>query len=489
MSELKPYIEIKPSGVVWLGEVPSHWNVRRLRNIADVRFSNVDKHSKKHETAVRLCNYSDVYHNDRIRSNMNFMRATATDDEVNRFRLVTGDVLITKDSETWNDIGVPAFVESTDRNLVCGYHLALIRPKTTATCGEFLSAALSSSIIASQLHVRANGVTRFGLSQNAIKSTYLPVPPLTEQTAIARFLDHTTNQIDRYIRAKQKLIALLEEQKQTIIHQAVTGQIDVRTGQPYPEYKPSGVEWLGDVPRHWDVTALRFRYSQCLGKMLDTKKITGEYLVPYLRNIDVQWDHINLQELPSMDILPTEYGRYTVRSGDLLVCEGGEVGRCAIWSGGLNLCGFQKALHRLRPRDFDRDLPRFMCYSLRTAVQRNAFDDGHESTISHLTGDKLRAHRFPFPTRDEQERLVNYLDIKSKSVDHGIACAQSQIGLLREYRTRLIADVVTGKLDVREAAAELPQIDPKSHEDGVNSILSEQYLLTKRHDNEQETIS
>lgn len=164
LAELKPYPQTRDSGVEWLGEVPAHWEVRRLRNIADVRFSNVDKHSKNHETAVRLCNYSDVYHNDRIRSNMEFMRATASDDEVNRFRLATGDVLITKDSETWNDIGVPALVESTDPSLVCGYHLALVRPKAAATSGAFISAALSSPNIATQFHIRANGVTRFGLS-------------------------------------------------------------------------------------------------------------------------------------------------------------------------------------------------------------------------------------------------------------------------------------------------------------------------------------
>ena len=89
------------------------------------------------------------------------------------------------------------------------------------------------------------------------KSVWLPLPPLPEQTAIVRFLDHADRRIRRYIRAKQKLIALLEEQKQAIIHQAVTGQIDVRTGQPYPSYKDSGVEWLGEVPEHWELRRVK----------------------------------------------------------------------------------------------------------------------------------------------------------------------------------------------------------------------------------------
>lgn len=458
MERITPYPVYKPSGVEWLGNVPAHWEVRRLRNIADVRFSNVDKHSKKHESAVRLCNYLDVYHNDRIRSNMDFMRATATDDEVKKFGLVTGDVLITKDSETWNDIGVPALVASTAPSLVCGYHLALIRPKEAATSGGFLNAALSSPNIAPQLHICANGVTRFGLSQNAIKSTWLPLPPLPEQHAIVRFLDHANHNIRRYIDAKQRLIGVLEEQRRAIIQRVVTLGLD-----PDVSLKDSGVGWLGEVPVHWSVIALRHRYSQCLGKMLDSKRIKRDHSLPYLRNSDIQWDRININDLPKMDILPDEYDRYTVRDGDLLVCEGGEVGRCALWSGELSMCGFQKALHRLRPKNINRDIPRFMYYVLRAAVSGNAFSDGHVSTIEHLTGEKIRAYRFPFPPFLEQSAIVAHLDKATASIDTAIERTRRQIELMEEYRIRLISDVVTGKLDVREAAAQLPE-QPKRPE-------------------------
>ena len=204
---------------------------------------------------------------------------------------------------------------------------------------------------------------------------------------------------------------------------------------------------------HWEVAALRHRYSQCLGKMLDSKRITGNHLVPYLRNVDVQWDQINVEDLPTMDITPDEYDRYTLREGDLLVCEGGEVGRCALWFGELARCGFQKALHRLRPRNTGQDVPRFMYYALRAAANGDAFNDGHLSTIAHLTGDKLRAHRFPFPPTAEQESLVTFLDTALKQIDRAISDVGREIELLQEYRTRLVADVVTGKLDVRKENA------------------------------------
>ena len=170
-----------------------------------------------------------------------------------RFRLMAGDVLITKDSETWNDIGVPALVVESADDVVSGYHLALLRPLANCLVGGYLLRALQSRGVGCQFHVKANGVTRYGLSHAAIKSICLPDPPLGEQTDIVRFLDHAERRIRRYIHAKQKLIVLLAEQKQVLIHQTVTGQIDVRTGQPYPAYQPSGVKWLGDMPAHWEM--------------------------------------------------------------------------------------------------------------------------------------------------------------------------------------------------------------------------------------------
>ena len=194
-----------------------------------MRVSNIDKHTKDEEQPIRLCNYVDVYKNDRIRSGMAFMRATATTDEIERFRLRSGDVLITKDSEAWNDIGVPALVEDTQDDIVSGYHLALLRPFLERVDGGYLFRALQSTAVAYQFHVEANGVTRYGLSHSAIKSVWLPLPSLPEQAAIVRYLDHVDRRIQRYIRAKQKLITLLEEQKQALIHRAVTGQ----SGHPH----------------------------------------------------------------------------------------------------------------------------------------------------------------------------------------------------------------------------------------------------------------
>ena len=188
--------------------------------------------------------------------------------------------------------------------------------------------------------------------------------------------------------------------------------------------------------------------------MLDAKQITGERLVPYLRNVDVQWDKINVEQLPEMDIDSREYSRFLLKPGDLLVCEGGEVGRSAIWQGELGLCAYQKAIHRLRTcSERHKDNPRFLFYVMRFAADKRVFlTEGNPNTIPHLTGEKLRVYRFPFPPGDEQTKIVQYtdkytnklLDLSSK-IDHAIET-------LVEYRSALITAAVTGKIDVREVA-------------------------------------
>ena len=264
LRRLRPYPAYKPSDVLRLGDVPSHWDVRRLRTVANMRVSNVDKHAKEDEFAVRLCNYVDVYKHDRITPAMPFMTATASRDEIERFRLERDDVLITKDSETWDDIGVPALVTEAADDLLSGYHLALLRP-FKEMLGAYLARTLQSKEIAYQFHIRANGVTRYGLTHTGIKSVCLPLPPLPEQAAIVRYLDHADRRIRRYVSAKRKLIALLEEEKQAVVNRAVTRGLD-----PNVRLKPSGVEWLGDVPEHWEVLRARFLFRE-----VDTRSATG----------------------------------------------------------------------------------------------------------------------------------------------------------------------------------------------------------------------
>ena len=228
-------VALKPSGIEWLGEVPEHWEVALIKHVADVRFSGVDKHSHDHETPVRLCNYTDVYKNDRITDDMDLMRATATAAEVARLTLKAGDVILTKDSETPDDIGVPAWVPEDLPGVVCAYHLGLLRPVPDRVLGEFLFRAIGSARTAQQFHVLATGVTRFALGKHDVKNAVIALPPIEEQKTICRWITDECKPLDDAIARTEEEIKLIREYRDRLIADVVTGQVDVRGWQPGPE--------------------------------------------------------------------------------------------------------------------------------------------------------------------------------------------------------------------------------------------------------------
>ena len=212
----------------------------------------------------------------------------------------------------------------------------------------------------------------------------------------------------------------------------------------YSAYNDSGIDWMGEVPADWAVAAVAHRYEVVLGKMLDEKQITGDHLAPYLRNVDVQWDRIDTDDLPQMDFAGAHLDRFRLAVGDLLVCEGGEVGRAAIWQGELSECYYQKALHRLRPRSDGADHSRFMFYLLKMAADRGVFAaSGGKSTIAHLTAEGLRRHRFAFPSRQVQVDVARFLDHETAKIDALVEEQKRLIELLKEKRQAVISHAVT----------------------------------------------
>lgn len=442
---LKPYPSYKGSGVAWLGNMPVHWTLRRTKTLLQERSSK----GFPNEPLLAATQTRGVVHKEQYEN-----RTVLAQKDLHLLKLVReGDFVVSLRS-------FQGGLEYARQQGIISPAYTVLYPRDERNRAYF-SRVFKSRPYIDNLRLFVTGIRQGqNIDYAKLSRSSLPCPPLTEQAAIARFLDYTDRRIRRYIRATEKRIALLEEQEQAIIHQAVTGQIDIRTGKPYPAYKDAGPMWINAVPEHWTVTALRHRYAQCLGKMLDTKRITGDAPVPYLRNTDVQWDQINCSDLPLMDIYPKELTRYTVEPEDLLVCEGGEIGRCAIWQGEIECCGFQKALHRLRPLKATQDRPRFLMYAIWAAASRGAFQDGHQTTIGHLTGEKLRAQRFAFPPIREQFAIADHIDQARQRIDSLVESQRILIVRFHEYRTRLIADVVTGKLDVCEAAVAFPEAAP-----------------------------
>jgi type I restriction enzyme S subunit len=427
-----------------------------------MRVSNVDKHSKDGEEPVRLCNYIDVYKNEYIRPSMDFMRATATKDEIARFRLAPGDVLITKDSEAWNDIGVPALVIESADDTISGYHLALLRPFAECVIGGYLFRALQCTGVAYQFHVGANGVTRYGLSHAAIKSVWLPMPSLAEQAAIVRFLDHACSRIRRYIAAKQKLIKLLEEEKQAIIHRAVTRGLD-----PDVRLKPSGVPWLGDVPEQWEMRLLGrtlLRIDQGWSPVAAEGDLQADqWAVLTLSSVKKGlFDPTAIKPVPVTANVPNGI---EIKDGELLLTR----------SNTRELVGDVCVTKNVRPRTVMCDLiyqvapdisifdSTFLMFQLLSRVGRNQIERdarGSSGTMPKIAQRLIRGWQVLVPPLDEQRSIVAAIGGMTSRIAQAEAWAHREVALLREYRTRLIADVVTGKLDVREAAAKLPDRTP-----------------------------
>jgi len=205
------------------GRIPREWDIASLVGVADIIFSNVDKLTRSGESPVRLCNYTDVYNNDYITADMEFMHATATLTELTKFVLNVGDVIITKDSETPNDIGISTVVTSTAEDLLCGYHLALIRPNDKLLNSIFLSKQLESGRLARYFARQANGTTRYGLSIAAINNTQIYLPKIDEQILIAERINESYKQIETIKNELTKLSQL----KSGLQDDLLTGRVPV----------------------------------------------------------------------------------------------------------------------------------------------------------------------------------------------------------------------------------------------------------------------
>ncbi len=311
------YSKYKDSGIEWLGKIPESWTVERLQDISNLYTSNVNKKSVSGQKKVLLCNYVDVYYNNKITSKIDFMKATASDSEIKKFKLNEGDVIITKDSETPFDIGVPTILTENINNLICGYHLSIIKGKENILDGTYLFYALRSKMCVYQFSVKANGVTRFGLSQSDTKNIKIAIPDFCEQRKIAEFLDNKTEQIDLLIKKKEELIDKLKEQRISLITNAVTGKINISTKDTKIKYKDSGIKWLGKIPEHWNVSRLKFLAS-CNDEIL-TETTSSDKMIKYvdISSVNLEKGICNIENT-SFKKAPSR-ARRKVKDGDIII--------------------------------------------------------------------------------------------------------------------------------------------------------------------------
>ena len=447
IADLKPYPAMKDSGAPWLGEVPEHWEVKRAKTL----FGTVDIRSESGDEEL-LTVSSNLGVVPRRSANVTMFKAESY---AGHKLCWPGDLVINSLWAWSRGLGV-----SRDHGIVSTAYGVYRTRDAGVLDPRFVHEVVRSTPFHWELRVRSKGVwtSRLQLTDESFLGAPFPLPPLPEQAAIVRFLDHADRRIRRYIRAKQKLVTLLEEQKQAIIHRAVTRGLD-----PNVCLKPSGVAWLGDVPEHWEVRRLKLlvrRIDQGISPQAENYLADGDswgVLKSGCVNHGIfrQAEHKRLPSDFAFDPV------LVVQEGDVLVSRAsgsshlvGSVGRVLSLTYKLILSD-----KTFRPVFADHASPDFMVLAMNSRSYRQQVEraiSGAEGLANNLPLSSLRAFFFAVPPVNEQREIVDDLRGTMEAAQITAARVAREISLLREYRTRLIADVVTGKLDVREAAAQLP---------------------------------
>lgn len=435
------HAEMRPSEIEWVHRLPVHWEEKRLRFVADISNSNVDKKTYDDQVSVRLCNYTDVYYNEVITPDLDFMEATASQAEIKKFGLRAGDVIITKDSEDPRDIGVPAFVQEDMPGVVCGYHLSIIRTFDPITA-EYVQFSIMSHLNKARLYVDTPGVTRFGLDQDTIKNILVLLPPPDERRQIVRRLRSETAEIDGLIEKKTRFIALLKEKRAAVITHAVTKGID-----PDAPMKDSGVDWLGRVPAQWDVLRIAALFREV--------SRPADPALPVL-SVSIH-DGVTDGELADEDrdrkvALSEDRTKYQgVAPGDLVY------NMMRAWQGAfgaVTVKGLVSPAYVVAAPEtsFRTKFIEHLLHTKSAAEEIRRFSRGIADFRMRLYWDHFRALKVCLPPLDEQDRILSEIDAETARIDGLVTLTERSIDLLREKRSALITAAVTGKIDVRAAA-------------------------------------
>lgn len=398
--------------------LPHGWRRKSFSALADVSFSGVDKKTTPGEIPVRLCNYVDVFHNHRIHSGIDFMTATASEREVANFKLLQGDIVFTKDSETPEEIAEPAYVAENLSGVVCGYHLAIARPKKDVD-GRFLYYAMKETGIRRQFSRAANGVTRFGLTLDAFDKIFIPTPALEEQTRIAEILsswDETLARLSRQIEHKERLLGSIRER---LIH---------------------GAHRLGARNAPWPMVALSEVTRQLTGRNGDRYGRDLVMGVTKAEGIVPMREHVVAEDISRYLILPPNGFAYnpmrinigsiamSEHEGDVIVSPDYVVFACKV-----------NKLH-----------PRFLNHLRRTKAWADFMTiAGNGSVRVRIYYASLAEFEFHLPPLDEQHAIVEVLD----DAEREIATLEAERAALARQRDALATELLTGRLRVLLAEA------------------------------------
>lgn len=431
---MKRYEFYKPSGVAWLGDIPAHWEMRRVKTLFSER---IEKGYPK-EPLLAATQSKGV-----VTKTEYGQRTVEAQKDLHLLKLVKqGDFVIS--------------LRSFEGGIEYSYAQGIISPAYTVlklvkkANDEFFKYFLKSSFFISSLTLYVTGIREGqNIEYPRLSRSYFPFPPLPEQQAIVRYLDHATRKIDRAVRTKKKLIAALNEQKQAIIAHAVTRGLD-----PNVPMKESGVAWLGEIPAHWEMIQARYLFRSVTRKNTTGKET--KLSVTQKRGL------IPTDEMRENSTQAKSFDNFQLCEPDDLVLNKYKAHLGVFWAAPMR--GLITPNYTVF-KPIKKVSTKFYELVFHTEIYKAVFTTkvyGVTEGMSPLYTQDFYNTKVPFPSYDEQMKILEWIDIETATINKAIELSKKEIELLQEYKTRLIADVVTGAVDVRKEAQNLPQIEEDS---------------------------
>lgn len=443
----QPYPHYKPSGVDWLGDIPQHWEVNRIKTVIEDESNGIwgdeAKGDENDVFCLRVADFDKGF--ERLSTENNTIRNIAKTDYEKR-KLQSGDLLIEKSGGgELLLVGRVGLFTWQGRKAVCSNFVARLRPNQSRIISHFLR-YFFKNLYAGRVNFRSVKQTT-GI-QNLDTYSYfnelIALPPLTEQTAIADYLDHQTARIDELLAQKRELISLLQEERAELINEAVTQGLDNHVPR-----KNSGLPWLGQIPAHWEVKKLKYVVKDIIDTAHKTVpfKENGDHYV--VRTSDIRKGNLLIDNMRRTDkegyLEWTE--RATPEEGDIFFTREAPAGEACVVPGNLPVCLGQRMV--LFRTDKSKILAQFVVYQIySTVVDEYVCQLSQGSTVSHFNMADIRNMPLVLPNVFEQAQIVSHLDTETARIDDTIKTVEQEIDLLTEYRSALISEVVTGKVRV-----------------------------------------
>ena len=438
MIKYKRYERYKDSGVEWIGEIPEHWELRKIKHIGMLSAGGVNKKIEEGEELFKSVHYMDVYRNSgkAIGNDDDYLVVSATQSQAKNCTLRKGDVLFTSSSETPDDIGHAVVISEDLEQTLYGYHLIRLRlDRDIPADYSYRKYMFNNHYIRSYFSSRTQGITRYGLKYDDYKEAVVFIPPISEQKTIANFLDQKTAVIDGLIADKEKLIELLQEKRQAIITEAVTKGLN-----PNVRMKDSGIEWIGEIPEHWEVKKLKHVSNITMGQSPKSEECSYDEIgVPFLQG---NAEFTNVHPIPKMYC--NTANKFS-KVNDILLSVRAPVGAINISD---RVYGIGRGLCAITAK---KVIMKYLWYSLNVSLEE-LFIKSKGSTFEAVTVTDVQNLLIILPPKNEQDDIVNFLDKKTAEIDGLVIEIKKQIEKLKEYRQSLISEAVTGKIYVRDYA-------------------------------------